>query len=60
MGGRLGRIEGLPIIIVAIVVTVVFMALAPQTFLSARIYATLLVTMAPLLLCALGLTLVIA
>ncbi len=59
-GGRLGRIEGLAIIIVALVVTGVFMALAPQTFLSDRIYATLLVTMAPLLLCALGLTLVIA
>ena len=60
MGGRLGRIEGLAIIIVAIVVTGVFMVMAPQTFLSDRIYATLLVTMAPLLLCALGLTLVIA
>lgn len=60
MGGRLGRIEGLAIIIVALVVTGVFMALAPQTFLSDRIYATLLVTMAPLLLCSLGLTLVIA
>ncbi len=60
MGGRLGRIEGLAILIVALVVTGVFMTLAPQTFLSDRIYATLLVTMAPLLLCALGLTLVIA
>jgi simple sugar transport system permease protein len=57
---RLNSIEGLPIILVFAVVVGIFMYLAPTTFLSDRIYATLLITMAPLLLVALGLTLVIA
>jgi simple sugar transport system permease protein len=57
---RLMLIEGLPIILVFAVVVGIFMYLAPGTFLSGRIYITLLITMAPLLLVALGLTLVIA
>lgn len=57
---RLMVIEGLPIILVFAVVVGIFMYLAPGTFLSSRIYITLLITMAPLLLVALGLTLVIA
>jgi len=57
---HLNRIEGLPIILVFAVVVGIFMYLAPGTFLSDRIYVSLLITMAPLLLVALGLTLVIA
>jgi simple sugar transport system permease protein len=57
---RLNSVEGLPIILVFAVVVGIFMYLAPGTFLSGRIYITLLITMAPLLLVALGLTLVIA
>jgi simple sugar transport system permease protein len=60
MLGRLNSVEGLPIILVFAVVVGIFMYLAPTTFLSDRIYITLLITMAPLLLVALGLTLVIA
>lgn len=57
---RLMVIEGLPIILVFGVVVGIFMYLAPGTFLSDRIYVSLLITMAPILLVALGLTLVIA
>jgi simple sugar transport system permease protein len=57
---RLNSVEGLPIILVFAVVVGIFMYLAPGTFLSDRIYVSLLITMAPLLLVALGLTLVIA
>jgi simple sugar transport system permease protein len=57
---RLNSIEGLPIILVFAVVVGIFMYLAPGTFLSDRIYVSLLITMAPILLVALGLTLVIA
>ena len=57
---RLNSIDGLPIILVFAVVVGIFMYLAPGTFLSDRIYVSLLITMAPILLVALGLTLVIA
>lgn len=56
----LGRIEGLPIMLVFLLVLVVFMVLAPNTFLGDRIYKSLLITVPPLLLVGLGLTLVIA
>ena len=57
---RLNSVDGLPIILVFAVVVGIFMYLAPGTFLSDRIYVSLLITMAPILLVALGLTLVIA
>lgn len=60
MLARLNAIEGLPIFLVFAVVVGIFMYLAPGTFLSDRIYITILITMAPILLVALGLTLVIA
>ena len=56
----LGRIEGLPIMLVFLVVLAVFMVLAPNTFLGDRIYKSLLITVPPLLIVGLGLTLVIA
>ncbi|MEE8270169.1 MAG: ABC transporter permease [Alphaproteobacteria bacterium] len=57
---RLDAIEGLPILLVFVIVLVVFMVLAPGTFLGHRIYKSLLITAPPLLIVGLGLTLVIA
>jgi len=54
------RTEGLPVILVFVLVLAIFMVAAPGTFLSDRIYASLLITLAPLLVLSLGLTLVIA
>ena len=64
MAERLGqtfiqRIEGLPIIIVFVVLLALFMYTAPQVFLQPFIYTTFLSTLPPLLLLALGLTFVI-
>ncbi|NNG04649.1 MAG: ABC transporter permease [Inquilinus sp.] len=56
----LGRVEGLPIVLVFLLVIAVFMVLAPNTFLGDRIYKSLLITLPPLLIVGLGLTLVIA
>jgi simple sugar transport system permease protein len=56
---RLGRVEGLPIIAVLLALTGMFMAAAPQVFLGSRIYLSFLTTVPPVLILALGLTLVI-
>lgn len=54
------KIEGLPIIVVFIALIAVFTALAPRVFLRWPIYDSFLVTIPPLLIISLGLTLVIA
>jgi simple sugar transport system permease protein len=59
-GRGLGRFEGLPIILVFLGVVALFMALAPNVFLSLPIYRSFLTTVPPVLVLALGLTLVIA
>jgi simple sugar transport system permease protein len=55
----LGRVEGLPIIAVLLALTGMFMIAAPQVFLGSRIYLSFLTTVPPVLILALGLTLVI-
>jgi simple sugar transport system permease protein len=57
---RLLRIEGLPITAVLIILVALFMAIAPEVFLSYRIYMSFLANVPPLLVLAAGLTLVIA
>jgi ribose/xylose/arabinose/galactoside ABC-type transport system permease subunit len=62
-GGRRtswGKIEGLPILIVLLVIVGIFMITAPQSFLGSRIYMSFLATVPPPLILGLGLTLVIA
>lgn len=54
------RLEGLPIIAVFAGVVGLFMVTAPQVFLSWPIYRSFLITVPPVLILALGLTLVIA
>jgi len=54
------KFEGLPIIIVFIALIAVFTALSPHVFLRWPIYDSFLVTIPPLLILSLGLTLVIA
>ena len=56
----IGRVEGLPIIAVWVVLVAIFMATAPEVFLHWPIYHSFLTTVPPVLLLALGLTLVIA
>jgi len=58
--GRLLAVEGVPILLVLIVVLVVLMVLAPNAFLGWRTYISVLINYEPQLICALGLTLVIA
>jgi simple sugar transport system permease protein len=53
------RIEGLPIIIVFLILLGLFMTTAPQVFLAPFIYTTFLSTLPPLILLAVGLTFVI-
>ncbi len=53
------RIEGLPIIIVFLLLLALFMYTAPQVFLAPFIYTTFLSTLPPLILLAAGLTFVI-
>ncbi len=53
------RIEGLPIIVVFVALVGLFMATAPEVFLSLPIYRSFLTTVPPILILALGLTLVI-
>ena len=60
IAGRLSHIEGLPIIGVFILLVGLFMILAPNVFLGYRIYTSFLITVPPVLVLALGLTLVIA
>jgi len=54
------RIEGLPIVAVLVALVGAFMVAAPEVFLGYRIYMSFLATVPPLLVLALGLTLVIA
>src|SRR5499427_7587955 len=53
------RIEGLPIILVFVVLLGLFMYTAPQVFLAPYIYTTFLSTLPPLVLLAIGITFVI-
>jgi simple sugar transport system permease protein len=55
-----GSIEGLPILIVLLVIVGIFMVTAPSSFLGSRIYMSFLATVPPPLILGLGLTLVIA
>ncbi len=55
----LGRIEGLPIAMVLVVLYLVFLITAPRVFTGYRIYMSFLQTVPPMLVLALGLTLVI-
>lgn len=57
---RLLRIEGLPITFVLFVLVAMFMLLAPEVFLSYRIYMSFLANVSPLLVLAAGLTLLVA
>src|SRR4029453_12761045 len=56
---RLQRFEGLPIILVFVLLLALFMYTAPQVFLQPFIYTTFLSTLPPLILLATGLTFVI-
>ncbi len=55
----MSRLEGLPIIVVFAALVGLFMATAPEVFLSLPIYRSFLTTVPPILILALGLTLVI-
>ena len=57
---RLLRIEGLPITAVLLILVALFMLIAPEVFLSYRIYMSFLANAPPLLVLAAGLTLLIA
>jgi simple sugar transport system permease protein len=57
--GLFARIEGLPIILVFVLILGLFMYTAPEVFLAPQIYTTLLSTAPPLILLAVGLTFVI-
>ena len=57
--GQMSRLEGLPIIVVFAALVGLFMATAPEVFLSLPIYRSFLTTVPPILILALGLTLVI-
>jgi simple sugar transport system permease protein len=57
---RLLRIEGLPINVVLLILVALFMLIAPEVFLSYRIYMSFLANAPPLLVLAAGLTLLIA
>jgi simple sugar transport system permease protein len=59
-GARLIGTEGVPILFVLIVVLAVLMTLAPNAFLGWRTYVSVMINYQPQLICALGLTLVIA
>jgi simple sugar transport system permease protein len=55
----LGKIEGLPVASVLVVLYAIFIVTAPMVFTGYRIYMSFLQTVPPVLVCALGLTLVI-
>jgi len=57
---RARTVEGLPIVGVFLMLVALFMFLAPEVFLKYRIYMSFLATVPPVLVLALGLTLVIA
>jgi simple sugar transport system permease protein len=54
------RVEGLPITFVLVALVAVFMYAAPEVYLHSQIYMTFLISVPPLLVVAVGLTLVIA
>jgi simple sugar transport system permease protein len=58
--GRLLATEGIPILLVLIVVLIALMWQAPNAFLGWRTYVSVLINYQPQIICALGLTLVIA
>jgi len=60
LGSRLLTVEGLPIFLVLIVILVALMAIAPNAFLGYRTYLSIIINYQPQIICALGLTLVIA
>lgn len=53
-------IEGLPIFLVFLAILVALMAIAPNAFLGYRTYLSIIVNYQPQIICALGLTLIIA
>ena len=55
----IARVEGLPIILVFVMLLALFMYHAPQVFLHPNIYTTFLSTLPPLILLAIGLTFII-
>src|SRR6476620_2504878 len=55
----IARLEGLPIMLVFVMLLALFMYLAPQVFLQPFIYTTFLSTLPPLILLATGLTFII-
>jgi simple sugar transport system permease protein len=55
----LARVEGLPIIVVFVLLLALFMYTAPQVFLAPNIYTTFLTTLPPLIILGVGLTFVI-
>ncbi len=57
---RLARVEGLPIILVFVILVGFFMIASPQVFLGWPIYLSFLTTVPPMLVLAIGLTLVVA
>lgn len=57
---RLGQVEGLPIILVCILLVLFFIAFAPRVFLHWPIYFSFLTTVPPMMVLAIGLTLVVA
>ncbi len=57
---RLFAVEGVPILLVLVAILVVLMMLAPNAFLGWRTYVSILINYQPQIICALGLTLVIA
>src|SRR5436190_6865356 len=57
---RFFAIEGLPIVAVLLALVATFMVAAPEVFLAHRIYMSFLASVPPLLVLAVGLTLVIA
>src|SRR5262245_725859 len=57
---RLLATEGVPILMVLVVILIALMALAPNAFLGWRTYVSVMINYQPQIICALGLTLVIA
>ncbi|MGF1624821.1 MAG: ABC transporter permease, partial [Alphaproteobacteria bacterium] len=60
LAARLLGVEGVPILLVFVLVLAILMVMAPNAFLSWRTYISILANYQPLIICALGLTLVIA
>jgi simple sugar transport system permease protein len=57
---RLLAVEGVPILLVLVAILAALMILAPNAFLGWRTYVSILINYQPQIICALGLTLVIA